>query len=154
MKPGLSWLRTNSMVGPSSASSEISSIATIRGLSPPKSVPATLRCLFAEITVTLMQGLVVGPVGRARLLDLDVAVLADRRRVDEVDRIELRPQQRRENRLGQRLHIELAGVTGIFDRDAGQTDIGDLAGEAAELFGELQIRLQPRALLRPRSTAC
>jgi len=49
------YARTNSIVGPSSASSEMSSIATMRGLSPPNSVPATLRCLCPEMTVTLMR---------------------------------------------------------------------------------------------------
>ena len=120
---------------------------TMRGLSPANKVPATVARAPLGRDDDPDQGLIIDRLGAPRLADPDVALAADHRRIDHVDRRELRRQQPGQRDRGQRLDVELGDRALVFDRDRGDAGLGQLPGKAAELLGELHVGPEPRRLL-------
>ena len=92
------------------------------------------------------QGLIIDRLGTPRLADADVALAADLRCIDHIDRGELRRQQSGQRDRGQRLDVELGDRPLVFDGDRGNAGLGQLPGKAAELLGELHVRIEPLRL--------
>ena len=89
-------------------------------------------------------------IGLTLMLDLrhlDAALAGDHRGVDHVDRRELRPQHAHQRHLGQRLDVELRHLAFELDRDGLDVRVGQLAGEGAQLLGEVEERRQLRRVL-------
>ena len=92
-------------------------------------------------------GLVGAALRLAHLVDLHAALARHDRRVDHVDLGQDRAKQAGEQRRGQRLGVHVGDVAGILDGDAEDRRLGELAGERAEVLGELDERRQPRRFL-------
>ena len=91
--------------------------------------------------------IIAGPLALG-LRDLDVALPRDHRGIDHVDAVEQRPQQAHQHQRRQRPGVEFGDVAFVLDRDALQAALGDLACEAAELFGQRHVGPQLRCVLR------
>ena len=142
MKPGLSWLVTNSMCWPISASTGMPLTSTRRGLSPPNSVPETERLAPFPSTVTRIKRVVVAGAFVGGLGHVDVALACDHRRVDHVDRVGDRREQALEHDRRQRPGVEVGDVAVVVDGHRIEAILGELAGEAAKVLGELHVGLE------------
>ena len=67
------------------------------------------------------------------------ALLGEERRVDHVHRVRIAAHQPRQHRAGDRLGIELGCRAFNLDRDLVEVAVGQLADQAAKLFGQRHI---------------
>ena len=93
------------------------------------------------------QVLVVALAGALRFGNANAALCAKQLNIDRIDRGQLRRQQPRQGRRGQRLLIHLCEIAFVLDRDGADTGLGQLPGKAPELFRERDVGPQPRRLL-------
>src|SRR3546814_117548 len=81
------------------------------------------------------------------LADRDVAVARHHRGVDHVDGVEQRREQALQQHRRQRPRVEFGDMPLILDDHGLEPGFGELAGEAAELFGEAHVGAQARRVL-------
>lgn len=91
--------------------------------------------------------IVAGPLALG-LRDLYVPLPRDYRGIDHVDAVEQGAQQAHQDQCRQRAGVQFGDMAFVLDRDAFQSALGDLAGEAAELFGQRHVGPQLRRVLR------
>ena len=80
-------------------------------------------------------------------IELGLGHAAEHRRIHHIDRLGQRPEHAGQHDRGERADIELGRMALILDRDGAQALLDHLAGERAQLLGELHIRAEAGRLL-------